>query len=1146
MSERSADDIRVGASFEDLLILEELGKGAFGTVFLAKDTVLERPIALKVIRPMTSTSQAPEILNEARLVASIRSPHVVTLYRVHGLAHGAWALEMERIDGASLRESMDIEGAATADRIRRVLVDVLNGLQAAHDQGVVHHDVKPANVLVDERGRAKLTDFGLGLRLGEASLLSHRQGAVRGTPLYMSPEAITGERGNPSSDVWSVGVIAYELLVGIRPFRGDTLPTLFSAIREGDPPALPSEAPDDLCRLIHACLRKDASERPVSAAKAADLVLVSKAQRRQPRIRTTQAATGIQESASRRSLVGRDDELRTVSSLLRDAMQDRGGTLLVTGDMGMGKSALAQEAARRGAAMGFRCITGHGSDCGGLIRSLQSQFDPPDPGSVDNREDPSPPNLDGLLERMLRSQPMMVVVEDIDTCDDDDLRFVLRLVQRTARTPLAVLLTSRTRDVRPVVSSSDQIVERIVVDRNVRHMQIAEIPDHLIKHLVRQRYPDRTFSSQELHTIASESGGNPMLAVDLATRPPRKSTARMRVADSRHAYGIDRYAATAVGELRRLSGSDRELVELAAIDGTQIDAKSLAPIRGCSVLDMLRTLHAIAGAGELIRSTPTGFRFGHSAFRWAVYNEIAPALRRALHTHFADGLSEADCEQYSDFERLAFHYDRSGKMDEAKRLYREAAKRAMHVQRPYTTIRLGRLGGLLDDGMSPEEFNRCIEPVISVAAALVDTGNTTELQPLLDRATSAVRAGTDERAKARLTIWCGDFAYFAKTRPLPAEDAIERAIDLLHDDSAAGRGHFVLGLRAKQRQDHEQAMHHFTEAIRVLNAMNATAHIDACRHELGTALSALGDNAGAMAAYRQAAVGARDRGRTANALIAEFCAALIAFESGNIESSHMEAMRIAEELESIGQERTAAHAQALSGQILRARGEFEAALRMIRAANEALLGGLPSHAQAMAALMRGDLQMRTGTMDEAEASLSTALKLADEIDDIALRVGAHITMAVHAFVRCDDAAASRYGDEAMGLLSDVRSAGDYKEIAWKLIEATCLGVIRAEQLTKSTIMDDLAQRDIAPKDEVLPRLASALRALSTQRADFEPGHDAEEGPLRPLENVAWGPFQYERRKLVEVMDRIRDSEIRPLAQRYMQALANPSAYDRMS
>jgi serine/threonine protein kinase len=255
-------------------VRRKLGEGNFGTVYLAWDEVLEREVALKVPRPGRLTSQ--EAVAEARKAAGLRHPWVVAVYTVEQDATNAYFVVMEYVAGPkdakgnSLREVMESRRLGLGEAIR-LLAKVAEAIHHAHRRGIVHRDLKPANILIDEHGDPHVADFGLAVT--EADLLE-RKGEVAGSPAYMSPEQVRGETQylDGRTDVWSLGIILYELLTSRRPFGGKDVSALWGEIRER-PPKPPRQIdetiPEELERICLCCLAKNVEQRYRSAYELA-------------------------------------------------------------------------------------------------------------------------------------------------------------------------------------------------------------------------------------------------------------------------------------------------------------------------------------------------------------------------------------------------------------------------------------------------------------------------------------------------------------------------------------------------------------------------------------------------------------------------------------------------------------------------------------------------------------------------------------------------------------------------------------------------------------------------------------------------------------------------------------------------------------
>lgn len=250
-------------------ILKVLGQGGMGVVLLAEDTHLRRPVALKVIRPDIGQTPATRerFLREARAMAQVRSDHVVTVYQV-GQADDVCFLAMEMLEGEPLDRWLRQSAIAPLDEVLRIGREIAIALAAAHIRGIVHRDVKPANVWLEAPARrVKLLDFGLARpQVGDAGITN--PGMIVGTPMYMAPEQAHGEPLDGRADLFSLGCVLYEIATGRPPFGGKTALAVLTAVISQTPPpahqinpAIPASLADLLARL----LAKKPAERPVSA-----------------------------------------------------------------------------------------------------------------------------------------------------------------------------------------------------------------------------------------------------------------------------------------------------------------------------------------------------------------------------------------------------------------------------------------------------------------------------------------------------------------------------------------------------------------------------------------------------------------------------------------------------------------------------------------------------------------------------------------------------------------------------------------------------------------------------------------------------------------------------------------------------------------
>jgi dienelactone hydrolase len=285
----------IGQTLSHYLVLEKLGEGGMGVLYRARDTRLDRDVAIKVLRPeaIGDATRRRRLVQEARAASALNHPHIVTVHDVGQASvddHEVAFIAMECISGQGL-DRLLAERRPSVAEVLDIALQIADAVAAAHAVGIIHRDLKPANVMLSDAGHVKVLDFGLAKvqerpdagppgpegatvtrdpSAAETKAPMTRPGGLVGTPAYMSPEQVDGKSADARSDVFSLGTLLYEMLAGQRPFRGDSPVSLLSAILRDSPPSLRSlrpEVPRYLQRVVERCLAKNPDQRYASAAE---------------------------------------------------------------------------------------------------------------------------------------------------------------------------------------------------------------------------------------------------------------------------------------------------------------------------------------------------------------------------------------------------------------------------------------------------------------------------------------------------------------------------------------------------------------------------------------------------------------------------------------------------------------------------------------------------------------------------------------------------------------------------------------------------------------------------------------------------------------------------------------------------------------
>jgi len=742
----SAVDMVIGQKVKHYEIRGLIGQGAMGAVYRAYDGALDREVAVKFLSAGASPAPAEveRFYREARAAAGLVHPNVVVIHDI-GEHRGACYFVMELLPGASLREMVQGGRRPSWREGLKVAGQVCCALEAAHARGLLHRDIKPDNVWLLPDGHVKVLDFGIA-RFSAAQTLT-RADEMLGTPEYMAPEQIVGGRLDGRVDLYALGILMYEMFTGHRPFSGlNAVTVIYKQMEEAPtPPGLLSkDLPLSVEKVILKAMAKDPEGRYASATEMRKGIEALLEGREVEGGQAGGGSPGLQGDApaGRRGafecrLVGRDEELKALKTAARVLIDSgRGGTVLIGGEAGVGKTRLASEAlayARRRDAWVLRgaCLYGEGPEpyhpfVEALARCLESlEQEGRQKMLAFIREEA--PELKALMSRLMTAArtrritkltdpeeqiatskerlfeaisqallflsertPVVLLVDDLQWADSGSLQ-LLHYVARSARERrLLVLGTYRTEDLLPeeegVPHPLVDTMQRMRREDLFHGVELRGLGPEEVGLMLRFIFSRERFSPDFRASLYQETGGNPFFVIealkllrDEGVIFERKGVWRERREITR-ADIPDRVYDVIARRIARLTDEQRELLQVAAVVGERFTGEALSGVANESRVRVFQALNRLERVHQLIRLEGEGFLFGHAKVREILYDEISPGLRREYHLAYGAYLEgragQGGEEGVAD---LACHFYRGGAFDRALPYLVRAGDRAARV-----------------------------------------------------------------------------------------------------------------------------------------------------------------------------------------------------------------------------------------------------------------------------------------------------------------------------------------------------------------------------------------------------------------------------------------------------------------------------------